>query len=118
MVRVEQLVSVVSGYSLNYFHWMTELLPGLIRLHPLILADPNVRQLNIRNAKIAMGKLMEWCVAGASADPRRCKVVTGGSCGTVGYSRGTAPLRRRLFGLQGASTVHVVRRQSVVTSAT
>lgn len=43
-MRVDQLVSVVSGYSLNYFHWMTELLPGLIRLRPLILADPNVRE--------------------------------------------------------------------------
>ena len=51
MIHVEQLVSVVSGYALNYFHWMTELLPGLIRLRPLILADANVRTVGIRTSK-------------------------------------------------------------------
>lgn len=49
---MEQLVNAICGYSLNYFHWMTELLPGLIRLRPLILADPNVRHANSHNQNL------------------------------------------------------------------
>lgn len=45
VVRVGQLVSALGGYSLNYFHWMTEILPGLIRLLPLVLDDSSVRVL-------------------------------------------------------------------------
>lgn len=45
VVHVNRLVSATAGYSLNYFHWMTEILPGLLRLLPLIRQDSSVRVL-------------------------------------------------------------------------
>ena len=45
VVEVERLVSLVGGYSLNYYHWLTELLPGLLRLLPTLQKDPALRVL-------------------------------------------------------------------------
>ena len=36
-------MSLVGGYSLNYFHWLTELLPGVLRLLPTLREDPALR---------------------------------------------------------------------------
>ena len=38
-------MSLVGGYSLNYYHWLTELLPGLLRLLPALREDPALRVL-------------------------------------------------------------------------
>jgi hypothetical protein len=38
VVRVEgSLISLIGGYSLNYYHFLTEMLPGMLRLRPMVL---------------------------------------------------------------------------------
>ena len=58
VVRVGRLVSVIGGYALNYFHWVTEILPGLIRLRPLITADSSVRVLTHASVEWSRGILV------------------------------------------------------------
>ena len=57
-MRVGRLVSVIGGYALNYFHWVTEILPGLIRLRPLITADSSVRVLTHASVEWSRGILV------------------------------------------------------------
>eukprot|EP01052_Picozoa_sp_SAG31_P012081 SAG31_NODE_697_length_12745_cov_67.888502_10_plen_439_part_00 len=113
VVGVRKLISLVGGYSLNYYHFITELIPGLLRLKPLVIADrharllvpdlPWIKELIVREHSISrtfdhrfmfckdrsMRKLMHLALLSVATSGRK-----------TAYSHRAFADRQRLLGLQ------------------